>query len=73
MGEVIKLITRAMGSVLGSYFGSDMDVMSEEAKQIFANEEDRKKYIDAVEKLKNTTERKETITLSNDRTITLVS
>ncbi|HVW94454.1 MAG TPA: hypothetical protein VHA56_00630 [Mucilaginibacter sp.] len=73
MGEVIKLITRAMGSVLGSYFNSDMDVMSDEAKRIFSNDEDRKKYIEAVERLKNTTNQQETITLSNEQTITLVS
>jgi len=71
--EVIKIITRAMGSILGSYFISDMDVMSEEAKKIFANEEDRKKYIEAVEKLKSTDSKQETITLSTREKITLVS
>ncbi|SDT62784.1 hypothetical protein SAMN05216490_4429 [Mucilaginibacter mallensis] len=33
--EVIKLVTRAMGNILGSYFSSDMEVMSEEAQKIF--------------------------------------
>jgi hypothetical protein len=71
--EVIKLVTRAMGNFLGSYFSSDMDVMSEEAKRIFSNEEDRRKYIDAVEKLKNSDSKEETIILSTNEKITLVS
>lgn len=72
--EVIKIITQSLGYILTSYFGSDMDVMSDNAKKIFSNKEDRKKYIEAVEKLKNTPDLKEqTITLSNNETITLVS
>jgi len=74
MGEVIKIITQSLGNVLSSYFGSDMDVMSENAKRIFANKEDRELYIKAVEELKNNSEIKErTITLSNQEQITLVS
>ena len=69
---IIKLITQTMGNILGSYFISDMDVMSEDAKKIFANEEDRKKYIEAVERLKKNS-KEETITLSNHEKITLVS
>ena len=75
MGEVIKLIVRAVGGALSSYFSSDMDVMSDEAKAIFSNEEDRKKYIDAVDALRDPKGSKEpiTITLSNQEKITLVS
>lgn len=69
---IIKLITQRMGDILSSYFISDMDVMSEDAKKIFANEVDRKKYIEAVEKLKNDS-KEETIILSNNEKITLVS
>ncbi|RFZ92617.1 hypothetical protein D0C36_14470 [Mucilaginibacter conchicola] len=60
-------------NVLGSYFSSDMDVMSDEAKKIFSNPDDRKKYIEAVEKLKGTTSKEETIILSTQEKITLVS
>jgi len=71
--EVIKLISRSVGGILGIYFRSDMEVMSEEAKRIFSNEEDREKYIKAVEKLKNPDIKEEKITLSNNEEITLVS
>jgi len=71
--EVIKLISRSVGGILGIYFRSDMEVMSEEAKRIFSNEEDREKYIKAVEKLKNPDVKEEKITLSNNEEITLVS
>ncbi|MCR8559292.1 hypothetical protein KXD93_16665 [Mucilaginibacter sp. BJC16-A38] len=71
--EVIKLIGQALGNVLGSYFNSDMDVMSPEAKKIFSNEEDKKKYVEAVERLKYTRDKEETITLSTNEKITLVS
>lgn len=71
--EVIKLITRALRNVLGSYLNSDMDVMSPEAKKIFSNEEDKKNYIDAVEKLKASPNNSQTIILSTKEKITLVS
>lgn len=71
--SVLKQIRIALAKVLGSYFGSDMDVMSPEAREIFSNEEDAKKYIQAIERLKNTEGKREKITLSNDETITLVS
>lgn len=71
--EVIRIISRSFGNLLSTYFGSDMDVMSEEAKRIFSNEEDRKLYIEAVEKLKNSESKEEPITLSTGEKITLVS
>jgi hypothetical protein len=72
MTLVIKLFSRALGDVL-EYFTSDMDVMSEEAKRIFSNEEDKKKYLEAVQKLNAHKSERETITLSNHDEITLVS
>ncbi|TZF85992.1 hypothetical protein FW774_02720 (plasmid) [Pedobacter sp. BS3] len=71
--KVLKQIQQVVGDVIESYFYSDLDVMSSEAKRIFSNPEDKKKYIDAVEKLKNTRSKEETIILSNNRKITLVS
>ncbi len=72
MTFVIKLFSRALGDVL-EYFTSDMDVMSQEAKRIFSNEEDKKKYIDALERLQRHESESETIELSNHDKITLVS
>lgn len=55
------------------YFVPNNDVMSDEAKKIFSNYEDRKKYIEAVEYLKkNPTETKE-IELSTKEKLTLMS
>ena len=70
--ETIKLITQALGNVLRASFDSDMDLMSDDVKRIISNEEDRKIYRDAIEKLKMTGG-SETITLSNKETMTLVS
>ncbi len=72
MTLVIKLFSRALGDVL-EYFTSDMDVMSQEAKRIFSNEADKKKYLEAVERLKTHESESETIVLSNNEKITLVS
>lgn len=71
--ETVSLIMLAVGKILRSSFTSDMEVMSSEAKAIFSNEEDRLKYIDAVKLLNKNPEEKQTITLSNKETITLVS
>ncbi len=69
--EVIKQITNAVGNVIGSFFHSDLDVMSTEARKILSNPEDKEKYIQAIKTLQ--TEKEATITLSNKETITLVS
>lgn len=71
--DVLSQIRQALVSILESFFGSDLDVMSPEAKRIFSNSEDKRKYIEAIEKLKNSDTNEETITLSNNETITLVS
>lgn len=47
--------------------------MAYEAKKIFSNEDDFKKYTDAVFKLKTLGSEEETITLSTGETITLIS
>lgn len=65
-------IHSALNSMLESYFSSDMDIMSTEAKEIFSNPEDKKKYLDAVQKLRETSH-EEKIILSNKEEITLVS
>jgi hypothetical protein len=50
--KTIKLITHSLENIFGSLFNSNMDVMTGEARKIFSNEEDKKKYVEAVEKLK---------------------
>lgn len=71
--NVLKQIQRALNRVIEIYFNSDLDVMSSEAKEILSNPEDRRKYIEAVDRLKKNHGLEETITLSNKREITLVS
>jgi archaellum biogenesis ATPase FlaH len=69
---VIQQIKAAVGNVMETYFSSDLDVMSQEAKRIMSNPEDKKKYIEAVEKLKTSSEKEVTIILSNQEKITLI-
>ncbi|HEY4323115.1 MAG TPA: hypothetical protein VGN20_03995 [Mucilaginibacter sp.] len=71
--EVIRIISQRVGDILDYYFGSDMDVMSDDAKKIFSNKEDRQKYIDAVEELRKENKKEVEITLSNKETVTLIS
>lgn len=71
--ETIKSVARSLEDIFRSYFSPNMDVMSDEAKKIFSNEDDKRKYIEAVEKLKNSKSKEETITLSTNETITLIS
>jgi len=71
--KTIKLITHSLENIFGSLFNSNMDVMTGKARKIFSNEEDKKKYVEAVEKLKNSQSKQETITLSTNETITLIS
>ena len=68
-----SLILGAVREILGSFFDSDMDVMSPEARKIFSNEDDKKKYVDAVEKLKKHPDQPQKIILSTKEEITLVS
>lgn len=41
-----------MNYVLNLFFNSDSDVMSNRAKEILSNAEDRKKYLEAIEKIR---------------------
>jgi lipase chaperone LimK len=80
MGNLFKyfvsdttLIFKAIRETLDSIFDSDMEVMSDEARTIFSNEADKKKYIDAVEKLKKNPDQPQKIILSTKEEITMVS
>ena len=68
-----NLVLKAMSEMLASIFDSDMDVMSAEARMIFSNEDDKKKYVEAVENLKKNPDQPQKIVLSTDEEITLVS
>ena len=70
--SILMQIQSAVRSVLDSYFSSDMDVMSTEAKEIFSNPDDRKKYLEAVKRLSGSSH-EEKIILSTKEEITLVS
>ncbi|GAB3667681.1 hypothetical protein GCM10028791_43330 [Echinicola sediminis] len=52
--KAIETTLQEVGRVLGDYFVSDTDVMSNDMKKIMANPKDRKSYINAVKKLKDT-------------------
>lgn len=71
--ETITTSFLAFKKLFKYYFGPDTGVMSDEAKKIFSNDEDRKKYTDAVDRLKKNPNEKQTIELSTKEKITLVS
>lgn len=71
--ETIKSMANEMKEFLISFFGSDNDVMNRENDMIFSNDEDRNKYIDAVERLKNNEVKEVTIILSGNKIMKLVS
>lgn len=72
MSQVILQIRDAIVSTLRSFFSSDLDVMSDEVKQILANPQDAAKYMEAVEQMKDGKQKEVTIELSNHRTLTLI-
>lgn len=71
--EVIKSITQAWRNIFISFFDSDMDVMSSEARRIFSNVDDKKNLSNALDELKKNPDKPQKITLSNKEEITLVS
>ncbi|GAB2784402.1 hypothetical protein GCM10027275_30740 [Rhabdobacter roseus] len=70
--DTILQILGAAKGVFETTFSTDMDIMSPEAKQIMSNPEDKKKYIEAIESLRDTSGQEKTIELSTGK-ITLVS
>lgn len=66
-----------MKSVLETFFGSDTDVMSNRVKDIMANPEDRKSYLEALERLKKLEDEgkqgTETVKLSNNEELELTT
>lgn len=71
--KTVKIMIRSIQNIFGPIFYSPYNLMAYEAKKIFSNEDDSKKYTDAVFKLKTLESEEETITLSTGETITLIS
>lgn len=69
----IKQYFNAMQRAMNTYFSSDMDVMSPEAKKIFANPIDREEYIRAVEELNKGESKEKTIKLQSGEEIVLIA
>lgn len=72
---VIRELAISMRNVLETFFGSDTEVMSSRVKDIMANPEDKKKYLDALEKLRKLEDEgkhgTEKVILSNDEELEL--
>lgn len=71
--EVLKNIATEMSDFLISYFSSDSAKMMKENDDLLLTDEDRKKYINAIDKIRNKKSKSETITLSNNKEMKLVS
>ncbi len=65
--NTLREVKNAVMNVVESYFSSDMQVMSSETKRIFSNPEDKKKYIDAIEKIQRGESKEESIELSTGK------
>ncbi len=72
MKMILYDISDAIKNVIKTFFASDSELMSDEVRQILSNPEDAKKYKDAIKKIGEGTEQSITITLSDNRELTLV-
>lgn len=72
MRILLTQISEAIRNVVKVLFASDIDVMSDEVRQILSNPEDAKKYKDAVRQIEEDTTHSVTITLSNNKQLTLI-
>ena len=72
MHLILLQIKDAIKSVIRTLFVPDMDVMSDEVRQILANPEDAKKYKEAINDLAKGEKKEVTIELSNKTQLTLI-
>lgn len=72
MELILETITHAVRNVIRTFFASDLDVMSDEVRQILSNPDDAKKYRQAIDDIRTGKEKEVTIQLSNKRSLTLV-
>ena len=74
---ILKELSINMKNVLETFFGSDTDVMSNRVREILANPEDRKNYLEALERLRKLEDDGkhgiEKIKLSNDEDLELTT
>lgn len=74
---IIKELSISMRNVLETFFGSDTDVMSSRVKDIMANPEDKKNYLDALKRLRKLEDEgrhgTEKVKLSNDEELELTT
>ncbi len=68
---ILSEFRNAVKNVLRTFFASDLDVMSDEVREILSNPEDAQKYKDAVRQIESG-ETEVTIKLSGNRELTLV-
>ena len=72
MRLILYQISDAIKNVIKTFFASDLEVMSDEVRQILSNREDAEKYKDAVKKIEEDKLPSITITLSDERELTLI-
>ena len=72
MKIIFSQISGAIRNVIRIFFTTDLDVMSDEVRQILANPEDAKKYREAIKKIETGTESEVKIELSDKSELTLV-
>ena len=74
---IIKELSISMRNVLETFFGSDTDVMSNRVREIMANPEDRKNYLNALKRLRELEESgeqgTEKVKLSNNEELELTT
>lgn len=72
---ILKELSISMKNVLETFFGSDTDVMSNRVRDIMANPEDKKNYLEALERLRKLEDEGrhgvEKVKLSNDEELEL--
>lgn len=65
-------IFSATRRLLKAAFVSEYEIMSDEVREILSNPEDREKFMDAVDKIKNSGSQKESVKLEDGTILTLV-
>ncbi|PST84275.1 hypothetical protein C7T94_06020 [Pedobacter yulinensis] len=73
--SILTELSVSIRNVLDTFFGSDTDVMSQQVKYIMANPQDRRNYLNALQKLRALEEQgqhgTEVVRLSNNESLEL--
>ena len=70
--QTLVAVLSAIRNMLKMVFASDVDVMSDDVRNIMANPKDRETFMQAVDKMKQEQSSETTVTLSDKSTFTLV-